>query len=100
MIGIGARVWALTRRDLCNPQLLVCASFAMISARSERQWSALLTAAAITPSLGWLLTCKLTIGAPLFVAYPSRQAAIGAVAFTALTAVLWPWWVQEWLQAV
>ena len=97
-IGIGAALlaWSLTRRTLANPQLLVFASFAMMVAAQTVQWSPWLTAAALTPSLGFLFACKPSIGLAMLAAYPSRVAILGAGGFALLTMAIWPWWVPAW----
>jgi hypothetical protein len=98
-IGFGAAVlaWALTRRTLANPQLWVFASFPMMVAAQTVQWSPLLTAAALTPALGFLLAAKPSIGLAMLAAYPSRAAIYGAAAFGLLTILIWPFWVPAWL---
>jgi hypothetical protein len=98
-IGCGAALlaWSLTRRTLANPQLLVFASFSMMVAAQTVQWSPWLTAAALTPWLGFLFACKPSIGLAMLVAYPSRAAILGTGALALLCVVLWPWWVQAWL---
>jgi hypothetical protein len=98
-IGFGAAVlaWTLTRRTLANPQLWVFASFVMMVAAQTVQWSPLLTAAALTPWLGFLFAVKPTIGLAMLVAYPSRAGVYGAAAFALLTILIWPYWVPAWL---
>jgi hypothetical protein len=97
-IGLGAALlaWALTRKTLANPQLLVFASFAMMVAAQTVQWSPWLTAAALTPWLGFLFACKPSIGVAMLAAYPSRTALISAGGFALLTIAIWPWWVAAW----
>jgi hypothetical protein len=97
-IGLGAALlaWALTRKTLANPQLLVFASFAMMVAAQTVQWSPWLTAAALTPWLGFLFACKPSIGLAMLAAYPSRAAFISAGVFALLTVAIWPWWVSAW----
>jgi hypothetical protein len=98
-IGFGAAVlaWTLTRHTVANPQLWVFASFAIAISAQTVQWSPLLTAAAMTPSLGFLLAAKPTIGLALFAAYPSRAALYGAALFGLVTIAIWPFWVTAWL---
>jgi hypothetical protein len=98
-IGFGAAVlaWALTRQTLANPQLWVFASFAMMVSAQTVQWSPLLTAAALTPWLGFLLAVKPSIGLALLAAFPSRAAIYGAAAFGVLTILIWPFWLPAWL---
>jgi hypothetical protein len=101
-IGFGAAllVWALTRQTLANPQLWVFASFPMMVAAQTVQWSPWLTAAAVMPSLGFLLAAKPSIGLAMFAAYPSRLALVGSLLFAAITVALWPWWVPAWIAAL
>ena len=98
-IGFGAAVlaWALTRHTLANPQLWVFASFPMMVSAQTVQWSPLLTAAAVTPALGFLFAAKPSIGLAILTAYPSHAAIYGATAFSLLTILIWPFWVPAWL---
>ena len=61
------------------------------------QWSPLLTGAALLPGLGFLLACKPTVGAALWVAYPTRRSLIGAILFAALSLALFPGWPLRWI---
>jgi len=98
-VGFGAAVlaWALTRRTFANPQLWVFASFPMMVSAQTVQWSPLLTAAAVTPALGFLFAAKPSIGLAILTAYPSRAAIYGATAFGLITILIWPFWVPAWL---
>ena len=96
-IGAGLLAWGLTRRTLANPQLLVFTSFAMVAAAQCVQWSPLLTAGALIPTLGFLFAAKPTIGLALFVAYPSTRALIGCISITLLSLVVAPSWPSAWL---
>jgi hypothetical protein len=93
----GALAWTLTRTSLRNPQLLVFVSFAWFFALDTVQWSPLLMAAALVPSLGFLFTGKPTIGLALLAGYPSRKAIIGCAAFGLLTLLIAPGWIRDWL---
>ena len=101
-VGLGAAVlaWALTSRWLNNPQLAVFGSVAYLFALQLSQWSPLLMGAALLPGWGWLLACKPTSAVAVFCGYPNRRVLIGAAAFGVVTAVLWPWWIRDWLAAV
>jgi hypothetical protein len=90
-------VWAVTRRSQHYLQLVTVPSMAFVTAVQVSQWSPILCAAALLPAWGFLLACKPTIGAALWIAYPSHVALIGALAATAATVALWPWWVAAWL---
>ncbi len=89
--------WALTRDRLITPSLLVFTSMAFVTAAQVSQWSPGLTAAALMPSLGFLLATKPTIGAALWIAYPSRRSLLLVIAFVTLTLAWWPWWPSQWL---
>lgn len=101
-VGLGAALlaWAMTRRSLANPQLLVFPSFTMVVAAQTVQWSPWLTAAALMPWIGFLFACKPSIGLAMLVAYPSRRAIVGAGVFALLTVAIWPWWPAEWVAAL
>jgi hypothetical protein len=98
-VGISAALfaWAVTRHRLDAPALLAFASIAMITAMQVSQWAPLLIAAALMPvPLGFLLAAKPTIGAALWIAYPSVRSAGLAAGFVALSFVLYPWWLEPW----
>lgn len=101
-VGFGAALlaWSLTRRTIANPQLLVFPSYALMVAAQNAQWSPWLTAAALTPSLGFLFACKPTMGLAMLAAYPSRAAILGVGVFTLATVAVWPWWIPDWLAAL
>jgi hypothetical protein len=89
--------WALTRTSSRNPQLWVFASWAFLFTAETVQWGPLMIASALIPSLGFLLMCKPTIGAALWLAYPSWRSASLAVGFGIATVAIWPWWVPAWV---
>jgi hypothetical protein len=78
--------------------LFIMATLPAVMALAAVQWSPLLLAAALTPSLGFLLLCKPTIGAALWLAYPSRAAVYGVSIFCAISLIIWPEWITEWKQ--
>jgi hypothetical protein len=63
--------------------------------RSGRRWSP-----ALTPSLGFLLACKPTIGAALFAGYPTRRAFITASVFALTSVVIYPSWPWYWFEGL
>lgn len=103
-VGAGAVLlaWTLSRNQpgALSPKLLVFLSYAFLSACIHGQWSLLLTSAAVTPSLGFLLAAKPNLGAALFLAYPSRRAAAGIAAIGLLSVVVAPWWPLAWLRVL
>ena len=92
--------WALTRNRLFPPQLWLFASTAMLSLVQTVQWSAFATAAALTPSMGWLLAVKPQTALPLLLAYPSRKAIVGCAVVGLLSVAFWPWWLSQWFSIV
>ena len=96
-LGVAALAWALTRRTLKNPQLLVFTSFAMTTAAQNVQWSPLMTAATAMTSLGFVYACKPSVGLAYLAAYPSRRAILGSAIFALLTITIWPWWPSAWV---
>jgi hypothetical protein len=96
-VGFAAFVWAVTRHG-SSPALCACASLSALWVLETVQWSPLITAAALIPSLGFLLACKPNIALALLAAYPSRRAMLGAAAFGLTTMVIWPWWPSAWLE--
>jgi hypothetical protein len=64
------------------------------------QWAPLLIAAALTPSFSWLLAVKPTLGFALWTAWPSRKAVLGGLIFIAISLLVRPGWIQEWLASV
>ena len=101
--GSAALAWALTRKTTRNPQLLVFASVAFLTAIGNVQWSPLMTAAGLLPALGFLLACKPTIGLALLAAYPSWRSIVGGGVFAAITvadlALVAGSWLGSWHRA-
>jgi hypothetical protein len=64
------------------------------------QWPAALIGGALLPGFGWLLACKPTIGAALFVAFPSVRTLCAASAFAGASVILLPSWPAEWIDAL
>lgn len=97
-IASGVFVWAATKRSIAPAVVITSASAAL--AAETVQWSPLLGAAYGIPCLGVLLSAKPTIGLAIWVARPSRIAAIGAIALTALSLAFLPSWPMDWLEAL
>lgn len=97
-LSSAALAWALTRKTARNPQLLVFASVAFLTAIGNVQWSPLMTAAGLLPAIGFLLACKPTIGLALLAAYPSWRSIVTAGVFAVATIAIWPWWPGSWLR--
>lgn len=92
--------WALSRSVDGAHRLFVFGSAAWFVVLQNAQWSGLITAAGLVPSLGFLLACKPSLGGALMVAYPSRRSVWGAALFVLVTVVIWPWWIPEWLASL
>lgn len=98
-LGTGMLAWALTGRGWWG--LLAFCSVPFSSAHDLVQWSLLLTGAIAFPWIGLLWVAKPTIGIPLFVAWPSRQAAVGGAMLILASLIVmphWPWSMAEGLQ--
>jgi hypothetical protein len=99
-VGAGVLAWTISGARERRAQFLVFVSFAFVVAAATAQWSLLLTAAALTPALGWLLACKPTLGLAYLTAWPSGRSIVGAAVFGLITVAIWPWWVSAWLSVL
>jgi hypothetical protein len=90
--------WAVTRDGWHRLPLFGSMSF--FYAAMMAQWSPLLTAAAITPALWFLLAVKPNVGLALAAYRPSVRGAVAALVFVALTLAIVPGWPREWLHNV
>lgn len=88
--------FAIIRRDYHRLLLFLSAGFCVSLLKS--QWEPLLTAAALLPALSWVFVAKPTVGAALFVAFPSRTAVLGGIALVAVSLVVMPSWPANWIQ--
>ena len=95
-LSAAALAFVLTRDRPNDPRLLVFASMAYVGAVQYSQWSPLLTAAVFLPWLSPVLAAKPTIGAALWLAYPSGRTLAGAIALLLLSFVAWPTWPWSW----
>src|SRR5262245_36410773 len=97
--GAALLAWALSGRWRFRFAWFLVLTPAFIYTVRMTQWSALVTGAALLPLWGFLLAAKPTVGTALWLAYPSKRAAIGAAGFLALSLVLLPSWPASWLAA-
>jgi hypothetical protein len=72
----------------------------MLSTAAAGQNTALVTVAALTPALGWLVAIKPNVGIAIVAMRPSKWMIIGALAFAAAGLVIVPTWPRDWLRAV
>lgn len=96
--GIAAAlfVWVLTRS--APYRLAAVLSFSFYYAAAISQWSPLLIASVLIPSLGFLLAVKPTIGLALWLYKPNWQAVVGGMLLLAISILVRPEWPMEWMQ--
>jgi hypothetical protein len=87
--------WILTESGAWRLWLLGTPAFVM--AARLGQWSPVITAAALVPSAGFLLSSKPTLGFAAFFYRPTWRGAIGVVAILAVSVAVMPTWPVEWL---
>jgi len=101
-VSAGLLTFALTRGGYARLPLLLSISF--VTAVELVQWSPLLTAAMLLPSLGWVAVTKPNLGLAMAAHASSRRAltfmAAGSAALLAASFVVMPAWFGEWLAAV
>lgn len=97
-LGTGLCVWAITGRDRFQYAWLALLSPAFFQIVFLSQWTALMTAAALIPPIGFLLACKPSVGAALWCAFPSRAAFVGGALFGLLSVALHPEWLWQWYE--
>lgn len=98
--GVGLWAWGITADPRHRMSLWMVPTIAFFQVVRLSQWSTLLTGAALLPTWGFLLTCKPTIGAALWLAYPTRRALLGGLAFTLVSLALLPPWPWSWLDTL
>ena len=97
--GAALFAWAISGQRRFRFAWFVLLTPAFIYTVRMSQWSGFMTAAALVPLWGFLLAVKPTIGMGLWLAFPSRRAAIGAAVFAILSLILLPTWPASWLAA-
>ena len=80
--------------------LLALLSGAYLFALWKGQTTPLMVAASLIPALGFLLAVKPNTSAALWVARPSRIAALGAGTFLFLSLLVLPSWPEDWWKAL
>jgi hypothetical protein len=97
--ALGALVlaWALSSSPRYRFAWFGLVTPAFIYSVRMSQWTPLLIGAALLPDIGFLLACKPTMGAALWLAFPTRRALIAAALFTAISLVVFPTWPVRWL---
>jgi hypothetical protein len=92
--------WAISGERLWTPRLWVFASWSYFAAVHLAQWSPLLTAAAFLPWAGFVLAAKPTLGAAVFLAYPSRRALVSALVLVFASIAVFPYWPFLWMRTL
>jgi len=81
-------------------RLAALLSAPMLSTAAAGQNTAFVTAAALAPSLGWLITIKPNVGLAVLAMRPSKSAVIGALSFVLLSLAILPTWPRDWIHAI
>jgi hypothetical protein len=89
--------FALTRDGYHRLPALLSAAY--LWSASTGQWSPFVTAAALVPSLGWVLVAKPTIGLAAIAYRPSRRAIALCGIVVIVSLFIQPRWPVEWLAA-
>ena len=87
--------WGLLRDSPWRLPLFLSAPF--VQAAILGQWSPLLTAAALMPSLQFLAAAKPTVGLAAWIYNPSRRGIIGGLILVAIAFLVLPSWLGDWL---
>lgn len=90
--------YGLTRDGYHRLALLASAPF--ISAATQAQWSPLICAAALLPSLGFLVVLKPNLGLAVAAYRPSWRMIVPAALIVTVSVAVWPWWPAQWLHNV
>jgi hypothetical protein len=86
--------WALLRD--CPYRLPLFLSAPFVQAAILGQWSPILTAAALMPTLQFLAAAKPTVGLAAWIYQPSRRGIIGGLILVAVAFVVLPGWLGDW----
>src|SRR5688572_4611434 len=90
--------WGLLRDSPHRLPLFLSAPF--VQAAILGQWSPLLTAAALMPSLQFLAAAKPTVGLAAWIYNPSRRGIIGGLILVAIAFLVLPSWLGDWREVV
>jgi hypothetical protein len=87
--------WAMLKD--CPYRLPIFLSAPFVQAAILGQWSPLLTAAALMPTLQAFAAAKPTVGLAAWLYRPSRRGIIGALILAAIAFIVLPGWLGDWL---
>ena len=90
--------WAMLRD--CPYRLPLFLSAPFVQAAILGQWSPILTAAALMPTLQFLAAVKPTVGLAAWIYQPSRRGIIGGLILVVLAFLVLPGWLGDWREAV
>jgi len=90
--------WAILRDCPYRLPLFVSAPF--VQAAILGQWSPLLTAAALMPTLQFLAAAKPTVGLAAWIYRPSLRGIIGGLVLVAIAFLVLPGWLGDWRQVL
>lgn len=101
-LGFGLLAYGLSARGWWP--LLMLASFPALNAMQVAQWTPILTASALIPSLAFIAVAKPTTGFAIAAAYRgqtvNRWAVFGGLALVLIAFAVAPLWVPRWLASV
>jgi hypothetical protein len=89
--------WAMLRDSPYRLPIFLSAPF--VQAAILGQWSPLLAAAALMPSLQFLAAAKPTVGLAAWLYKPSLRGIIGGLVLVAIAFLVLPGWLGDWLDA-
>lgn len=91
--------WGVLRSG-AHHRLWLFASAPFVQAAVLGQWSPLITAAALIPSLQFVLAGKPTVGFAAWMYRPSWKGAIGGLLVVAIAFAIQPNWINDWRTAM
>jgi len=99
-VGLSAALlgWAVLRDCPYRLPLFISAPF--IQAAILGQWSPLLTAAALMPTLQFLAAAKPTVGLAAWIYRPSLRGIVGGLILVAAAFLVLPQWLGDWREVV
>jgi hypothetical protein len=90
--------WAILRD--CPYRLPIFISAPFVQAAILGQWSPLLTAAALMPTLQFLAAAKPTVGLAAWIYKPSIRGIVGGLILVAIAFLVLPGWLGDWREVV
>lgn len=99
-IGISSALLAWGVLRSAPHRLWLFASAPFVQAAVLGQWSPIIAAAALTPSLQFILAGKPTTGLAAWLYKPTRRGVIGALIVAAIAFAVQPGWLADWRQSM